>query len=546
MIEILLVDDESYVTESLAKTIPWQEIGVTSVYQASSAQEALQILEEQSVDIMVTDIRMPEMDGLTLIATVAERWPHIRSMLLTGHSDFEYAKKAIQLQAFDYILKPVNDDEFVQSVTNAIESLKDEWSQSDKYNQLMYNRKSDFAVLRANLMHDLLLGRKLSHKTVDDKLKQYELPFKIGEAAVLILVQLSDSFNGLDHHSISLMEYAVGNIAEEVFAGEFHTWNCKAPHNCVAVLAALDEDYIRRIELSNDFEKRRRDSLEERVRLFRNNVSNYLKGEISVLLTEWFEFPDEIPAAYRAGLSAMLPNQADAAGGIIFLEDRHVSGDTSVKSIDLLYKPPTLIHLLESNQWDTAEHKINEVFADLEQRRYTREHLYGVLLSITNAFMYMSHKQGKYMAELDPSGYNPLFDQSLLHSPGRVREWSVAILGKLEAELSVSALNTKSFIIRQVHEIVSTDLGQETSVKMIADRVFLHPVYLSKIYKAETGESLGDYIIRMRMEKAHYLLKNSNKKIYEITSELGYQNPQYFSKMFKKYYGVTPGEFRDQ
>jgi len=104
----------------------------------------------------------------------------------------------------------------------------------------------------------------------------------------------------------------------------------------------------------------------------------------------------------------------------------------------------------------------------------------------------------------------------------------------------------KKHIIKQVQELVSKELGVDTSVKTIADRVYLHPVYLSKLYKQETGESLGDYIIRIRMEKAVYMLKHTNKKIYEITTELGYQNPQYFSKVFRRYYGCTPNEYRDQ
>lgn len=119
------------------------------------------------------------------------------------------------------------------------------------------------------------------------------------------------------------------------------------------------------------------------------------------------------------------------------------------------------------------------------------------------------------------------------------------MLAKLQKKLSESDQYTKSYIIKQVHELVGSHSGHDLSVKTIADHVFLHPVYLSKIYKAETGEGLGDYIIRMRMERALYLLKHTNKKIYEITTELGYQNPQYFSKMFKKHYNMTPNEFRD-
>ncbi|MEI0739626.1 response regulator [Paenibacillus sp. JTLBN-2024] len=93
MIEILLVDDESYVTESIEATIPWNDLGVEKVYRADSAEAALAVLREQSIDIVVTDIRMPEIDGLELIERIEREWPHIRCMVLTGYSDFEYAKR---------------------------------------------------------------------------------------------------------------------------------------------------------------------------------------------------------------------------------------------------------------------------------------------------------------------------------------------------------------------------------------------------------------------------------------------------------------------
>lgn len=546
MIEILLVDDESYVTESLAATIPWQELGVKQVYQASSAADALSILGEQSIDIVVSDIRMPEVDGLSLIATINQEWPHIRSMLLTGYSDFEYAKKAIQLQASDYILKPVDDEEFIKSLSNIIESLKDEWEASDKYNQMLYTMKSDSGVLRSNLMHDLLLGRTWSKQTISEKLQQYGIRLNVDEPVVMLLVQLGHQFAHYDHHSSSLIEFAVGNIAEETFAEAFEVWHSKAPHECMVILLSLHSSYQISMEMAVDFEKQRRNKLQELAGQFRKQVSNYLKGDISTVITGWFSFPDEVSAAYRAGLSTFIVSGLEEQGSILFMEDLPSGSSAPVKSLEMLYKPPTLIHLLESKQWDAARLKVSDVFADLEKTRYSREHLYEVYLSVTNAFMYIAHKQGQFVYQIDQSGFDLMHDQSMILSLDKLRAWSIGMLEKFQAELSASDHYTRSYIIKEVQELVSSDLGQDTSVKTIADKVYLHPVYLSKIYKAETGESLGDYIIRMRMEHALYLLKKTNKKIYEITAELGYQNPQYFSKMFKKHYGLTPNEFRDQ
>ncbi|MBE3647968.1 response regulator transcription factor [Paenibacillus polymyxa] len=541
MVQILLVDDESYVTESLAATIPWESLGIERVHQAASALAAVDVLEAHDIDILVTDIRMPGMTGLELIVEVNERWPHIRSLLLTGYADFEYAKKALQLKAFDYILKPVDDDEFIKCVSAAMDSLKEEWEAFDKVHQLQYSRRNDFGVLRTHLMHDLLLGRDLTVQKITDKMSEYEIKLRTEHPASMLLIQLGKHFSDMDYHSVSLIEYAIGNIAEEVFAPDFHVWHCKAPHDCLIVLIEGNWDLFaeRTVDEHNHF-------LRAAIETFRKNVSNYLKGEIYVTLTNWFHFPDELPKLYQTAIRSLYWNQQEETNPLLFIEEQTKQSHSSVKSLEGLYTHPTLTHLLESRQWEEAEAKVSRVFGKMEEAGYTREHLYELFISVTSAFMYTAHKQGRFITQMDQVGFDPLHAQKLVHSFPHLKEWIFSMMNKLKAEWSASEQSAKSYVVKQVQELIAQDKGQELSVKTIADQVYLHPVYLSKIYKAETGEGLGDYIIRMRMERALYLLKYSNKKIYEITTELGYQNPQYFSKMFKKHYGMTPHEFRDQ
>ncbi|THF78728.1 response regulator [Cohnella fermenti] len=542
MIEVLLVDDESYVTESLKKTIPWDSLNVSGVHTASSAAEAIGILESQAVDILVTDIRMPEMDGLELSRAVAERWPHVRRMLLTGHSDFEYAKKAIQLQVAAYILKPVDDEEFMKSLMAEIDSLQDEWEQADRYHKLLYDRKSDEAVLKERLMGDLLLGRAMSRGVLEGKLRQYDIPFSPDAPALMMLVRLGGRFDEYDKQSLSLMEYAVGNIAQEVMGDAYRVWFGKAPHDCLVLLVAMNPN--------GPLGSAPRPLREEMGRLASEvgrQVRTYLKGELSGVLSPWFEFPEGLSAAYRGALGTLFRHGGTGARTQVLFQEDYPLERASVRSIEALYRPPTLIHLLESKQWQGTGDKIGEVFGflELEKASVTREHLYEVYLSIANAYLYLAHRQGVLAEEIHAEGFDTLVDQSLIHSPERLRRWALTLLEKLKLRLSDTDQYARGHLIKQVQEFVTRDIGMDTSVKTIAEKVYLHPVYLSKVYKNETGESLGDYIIRIRMEKALYLLKHTNKKIYEITTELGYQNPQYFSKMFKKQYGMTPNEYRD-
>ncbi|CAI6028726.1 Regulator of RpoS [Paenibacillus sp. JJ-100] len=541
MIDILLVDDETYVTESLEATIPWGELGVSTILRASSGKEALQMMEENAVDIVVTDIRMPGMTGLELIAEIHRRWSHVRCILLTGHSDFDYAKKAIQLQAADYILKPVNDDEFMNSVSATIASLREEWDEFDKYHRLLYGRKSDYKILRENLMHDLLLGREISTKALREQLAQYELHMEPEQPAAMMLIRHAGRFTSMDQHSLDLIDFAVGNIAEEVLGEVYHVWFSRGPHDCLVMFLQSQEP--------SEASPMGSEALKAAAETIRNHVVRFLQGDLSMVITPPFMF-SELTTVYRKSLGSLVlsgPNEHQ----IYYMDMEQTLAkrpdNDAAQALEELYKPPVLPQLLETKQWEAAVAKLNAVFDAAKQVCLSREHVYEMYLSVTNAFMYIAHKQGHLVHEIDHAGFDLLMAHQLIQSPEKLRRWAMDMLTKLQEELSdQEGVQSRRHVIKQVQELVTRDTGQDLSVKMIADKVYLHPVYLSKIYKAETGEGLGDYMIRMRMERALYLLKNTNKKIYEITSELGYQNPQYFSKMFKKHYGMTPNEFRDQ
>lgn len=541
---ILLVDDESYVTESLRETIPWEEIGIQAVYQASSAFMAIDRLEELDIDIVVTDVRMPEMSGLELIGTITERWPHIRCILLTGYSDFEYAKQAVQLQASAYILKPVDDREFIHSIAAAIRSIQEERMELERYYKLLHSWKSDLGHLRTRLLQDLALGRELSVPMLTTKLVEYEIAFDMNRDTAMLLIQLGSRFTGLDEHSAGLMEYALVNMAEEVFKDRFHIWCGKAPHHCMILLAQMREDGQGLAAGSGT--QPAEVLLQGYAEQLQHHVSSYLKGEISVLVTPMFRFPGSVADTYRAALSSLYVLDQSDRGEIRFMNEAAASSEVLIQAVAELDQPPALYQLLETRQWEDARGKLEAVFAVLEQACIGQAQLYGVFLHISNAYMYIAHKQGYLIHQLDQAGWDPLYIQQLIQSVSKLRAWSLDMLDKLVQIDSGQDQRHKSRIVRQVQDMVAAENGHELSVKTIADRVYLHPVYLSKIYKSETGEGLGDYIIRKRMERALYLLKHTNKRIYEITAELGYQNPQYFSKMFRKLYGMTPHEYREQ
>jgi two-component system response regulator YesN len=541
MIEVLLVDDEAYVVESLQQTIPWKEMGVQHVHIASSVNDALQVLEEQPIDIVVTDIRMPGMSGLEFIERINQKWKHIKCILLTGYADFEYAKKAIQLHAFDYLLKPVDDEEFINTISNAVDAIRSEW---EERKDAVVSSKAHLLEMGNRFMHDLFLGKQLLGKWLLKKISDYHIPIQYHDDCAMLLFKIEPKLSDSDD-SISTIEKEMRTIIQEAFADQFHFWYGKSPHHYFVVIVAWKTNAYTSVEENESMEQKRKKSLEQATVMLQQRMTRIWKENITIFVTDWFCFPDKLPSAYRKALTAFFQGRESDKGEIIFLEERPYR-PLHIKSIESLYKPPTLIHLLESNQWDAAESKINDIFKELQCTSLSHEHIYEVFLAISNAFVFLAHKQGCFLSDIDNRVIDVVIGRQSFYTIDTLREWTFEMFQKLKQKLQVSEKHAKKSIIKQVQEIVMEHLSENISVKTIAEKVYLHPVYLSKLYKSETGESLGDYIIRIKMERAAFLLKHSNLKIYEITSELGYQNPQYFSRIFKKVYGMTPQEFRDK
>ncbi|MFD2614806.1 response regulator [Paenibacillus gansuensis] len=537
MYTLLIVDDEAHLVDSLADTIPWQELGVTNVYKAYSAYEAMERLQRQTIDVVLTDIRMPGMNGLELAEQIHHRWNKTKCILLTGHADFEYAQKAVQHQAADYLLKPVSDEEAMASVHKALHRLKQQWEEISSYKNAMQTLQEHLPVLRAGLLNELVQGSKVSREQLAGKLGMYDLPFKPGDDASLMMVRLEEEFSSYDYSSVSLVQYAVGNMAEEQFGGDFHLWMCKDPHDYLLCLCKpAHPESVTREQLQS--------AVESHAAALQEHIKTYLKGSASVHVSSVFLFPEELSLTYDLSVSAIRRKAGSARH--VFLAGS--SEDEGVPStLKILYEPPTLHHLLEMGRWNDLEGKLNKIYAELEQcSSHTQDHLLEALFYISNSFAYIVHKNGRRLSEYIGRDFEALLDLGSFRTIARMREWSARVLEQLKLETEDETRWNRVSVVKQVQRFIEEQLSKDVSLQTIAEHVFLHPVYLSKVYKLETGESLSDYIFRVRMEKAAYLLIHSDLKIYEITAQLGYQNPQYFIKMFRKQYGTTPQEYRDR
>lgn len=534
MYQLLIVDDEAHVVERLAGTIDWNKMEIEHVYKAFSAYEALTLLNQFSIDIVLTDIQMPGMSGLELIAEIGRTWEKTKCILLSGHSDFKYAKEAILHHTEDYLLKPVTEKDLLQTVERVIEKLKREWEVVISSQRIALTLQENLPMLRRNLLNDLLQGRKIPGNALQDKMQLLGLPKFYEEPFALMIVRLEEQFLEYDFQSLSLMEYAIGNMVEELFGTKFALWHSKDDHDYL-VFVATSKQGARTLEDVQLFERT--------ASQLQTAVKNYLRGRISILVSRWGIFPQDLPALYNSSISAFRKRIGSEQELFMRVADDLVKME--IESLQSLYEPPTLIHLLDAGRWPSIREKIELIFDELALKwADSQEHLLEVYFAISSAYTYIAHKNGRQLSQLIGSDYDKLMDGIPFRSVNQLKDWSLRTLNCLQNDMADETQNARHAVINEIRKFIDHNLMQDVSLQAIADHVFMHPVYVSKIYKLDTGDNLSDYVNRIRMDKAAYLLKNSQEKIYEIAAKLGYQRPHSFNHAFKRHYGVTPQEYR--
>ncbi|GBG06575.1 DNA-binding response regulator [Paenibacillus agaridevorans] len=532
MSQLLLVDDEPMIVGSMVAN-DWASIGIEGVHKAGSGLEAIGILASTPIDIVVTDIRMPGMDGLQLCKHIQEHYPRTKCILLSGYGEFEYARKAIAYGTANYLLKPVKDEELMDEVGRLRELLEREWEEMDSVQRARHTLRVHLPMLRANLLNDLLSGIRLPNGLLAERMNEYGLSISTGRHASMLMVRIDESESAIPDPS--LLEYAVRNIASEILEAEFEVWGTKDSFGYLC--------YLLQGKADGTWDKDAALRLENIAGQLVAKVGRFLRGTVTALVGEPRLFPLEIVDQYRKSLNGFRKVPRSEQGIVILERDSR----SQYRSLDSLYAPPGFQGLFEAGRWQDARSKLAELEKEMREKKLdTEEHVTEVAYALMNAFLYTAHLQGKTLLELTGFEADILSEQGLFTRLDGVMEWADMALRSLETANVKEVKDGKGTLIPNIHRFIESRIAGDVSLQAIADHVGLHPAYLSSLYKQETKENISDFIMRYRMEKASVLLRTTDIRIYELSGQLGFQNPPYFSKLFKYYYGVTPQDYRER
>ncbi|MBD3920974.1 response regulator [Paenibacillus sp. PR3] len=534
MLEVLIVDDIPSQVDSIAATIPKDELGIGAIHKAYSGEEALQLYRDHNIHIVITDIRMPEMSGVELIREIREMGRKAKIIVISGYADFEYAQSVVPYNTSGYMMKPVNPDQLRVTLNQLSEEIASERKLQEQQQRDTYALRESLPALRNELLNRLLYDNGIPCAELERKLFLLNVPFPLHQKAGLFIVRLEGKLQQYERMDKGLIEYAVTNMAEELFREDFHLWFCR-DHNEYLVFLVTPKD------ASGTRAQMLQHVMDVQAAALKKKAESLLSGTISIIVAQnWASFPEGVPQLYRSVIDGM--RMIEEQRQSVFLRFAGKNGQPRIGTLTSLYRPPLLMHLLDTGNWVQAEEKLTEVFAELRSVNYPPEHANEAYFAIANAYQYMAHKKGKLLSEFGAPSFGLM---PAAPSLGQLEKWAFMILRNLR-EQSADSSDRQKGLVDRVHAFIEKNINDNLSLQTIAAHIDLHPAYLSRAYRAETGNNLSDFILRYRMELASYLLRSSDKKIYEVAQTVGYQAVPHFIKLFKAFSNMTPQEFRDR
>ncbi|MDQ6422448.1 response regulator [Paenibacillus sp. LHD-117] len=531
MYKLLIVDDEVLVRDAIKHQMNWEEHGFRCVGDCEDGVEALEFVTRDMPDVVLTDIGMPFMDGLELTRRLADQYPEVRVIILTGYDDFDYAQQAIKLQAVDYILKPVTAAE----LGNVLRKLEGELDlarrQKQDYEHLKQQLTENMPLLRDRFLERMMTSRLSKRQRLegwDYYGLRWEGPYLIELAIDVDEFVWSDSASTTDQQ---LIRFAVCNVAQEIMGKLAGSAVFRDREDRVlALLSGSDPDALEEEALQ----------AAERIH---EAVTAILPVKASIGIGQRAEWDGDIPFAHQSALSALDYRFVIGSNTIIRLSD--MAQRNRPEALAVVAWENELITKLKTGTPEELERWVDHLFAAIREQLLPAELCQMYLQRIVLTLMHTLYETNGSSPVSSPGMASPLHEIAKFVKLDEAREW----MKRLCAE-SVRAIRGRreDYSVQQVAKAIEYVKfhykNPELSLKDVCQHISMSASYFSALFKHNTGKTFVEFVTDERMEKAKELLALTSMKSYEVAYEVGYGDPHYFSGAFKKHTGDTPTEYR--
>ena len=519
---VLLVDDEEDIREGISRKMDWLGLGFSLVGEAANGQDALELAESLRPDVILTDIKMPFMDGLELCRILTDRLPAARFVVFSGFDAFEYAKQAIQMNVVEYILKPINADELSAVLRRLKDQLDRERAERRNVELLRSRYTENLPVLR-ELFYANLLDGHIEPGTERERAARLDIDLQGEEWAVGLAYIGSDRRDALSTLSIQ-------NLLEETLTAD----RCKLSlyNDWVAVIVSLTESF----------------TIYDLIRVL-DRVCTLAASYLGLTLTVGVGAPcKELSGMARSAAEARTALEYRSMvgrGQVIYIGDLEPDGGQVLTFEEADERTLTAAVRLGSEQEvrdaaATLAGKIREANPSAGQYNL-------FLMELVTHLIKMIRRSGVGMEEVFGTGFSLPVQKSELPRLEELEDWCAERYLRLRTLIRRRQTDSAGQTVETAKEYIRQHYAEsDLSVEKLCAYLHLSSTYFSTLFKRETGTSFTAYVTTVRMEAAAEAIRGTEEKTYLIAQRCGYEDPNYFSYVFKRHFGVTPTKYRSE
>ncbi len=535
MYKVFIADDEIYVLSLIDRLIDWERMNLTLVGTADNGLSAFEQIQRLRPDIVIVDVKMPGIDGISLMQKVRALDERVHFIIISGHKRFEYAKSAMKYNVEDYILKPINKDELVSILSRITEKLTAERDAEHAQKSSVHQLGASTQSLNRVFLEQYLSGRiPPDELSMDEVNAKYFLNFRSG-AFRFVIIQLGSREEALDRSFVETMMSLLSGHFTELFKDI-----------CYAVVSCAKAQTITALV---NYDPAREGAFQAGLRRYHDRIREILLKFEKLYTNEYLGLRvGQLEDIGRSLSAAELAQQSRITLGI----DRVIDSDTvahDAKCIEEVFGDKH-IQALEAAIRSLDAGKIRLQIMDLFARAETHKSRENAIFHLTAAEILMQFS--RFVQQIDLKQADAALQQrcfqkfsSMCAAPGEMAQVVSQEIENYMKEHMGEGRGGEHRAVRIARRHIAENYASPISLSTIAGIVNISPIYFSVIFKKEAGVNFLDYLNKQRIEKSKELLKQTSLNIQEVSLAVGFQDQRYYAKMFRKLVGVTPTEYRN-
>lgn len=531
MYKVMIVDDEFYFREALKISLPWEKLGFEICGEAKNGNEALQKIQELKPDITIVDINMPIMDGLEFAKKLRERGIESKILLLTGHSEFSYAKQAVSLGVYNYLLKPVNEEELANCLCEMKSDIQKEANIKFEVEKLKKQVQENIPLLKEKFLNDLIQGNSIiKSQEVASKIKYLKMSLHSKYYQVAVVEVSYDENLEWNDEDMHLWLFAIKNITDEILQEHFEFEMCYDRDDRLCIIACLNDNYMY-TPIEDTF---------ERVKML---VNKYLKFPISIGIGNRKSDIYDVASSYKEAIVA-LKNKLTVGNNKVILYSSIDELELKLNLFTDEHRSQLLLCMRTGNSEEITMILTN-IFRDVRGRNIHCEILFVVCVEIVSVCMEIIAEMGISFKDIYKNSQMNIFEEiQLKQSIDEMEDWIKGIFTEAALYIKKNKTTKASQLIEKVKKYIADNYqNDELDINKVAKSLFVNYGHICFVFKRDTGITINEYITEYRIKKAKELIDSGHQIVFGVAEKVGYADANYFSKCFKKYYGLTPSKY---